>query len=159
MKVTTKIEGLRELDQALSELPKATGKSVLRRVARSALTLFLNSVKAKAPVSDPEDTPKRPQGALRDSYIIGSKLNRSQARTARKEGKSDIEMYAGTNDRAGALQEFGTEHHGAQPHARPAWDETKDATLEVVADELGGEIEKARVRLARKAARLAAKGG
>ena len=37
MKTTMKLEGFRELDKALGELPKATGKNVLRKVGRKAL--------------------------------------------------------------------------------------------------------------------------
>ncbi|ARR55334.1 hypothetical protein HY78_18750 [Rhizorhabdus wittichii DC-6] len=157
--VTIKVEGLRELDEALKELPKSARKPVLRRIARKALIPFLAAVKAKAPVDDPADTPKRPAGALRDSYTIGSTLNRSQRRTVKREGKSDVEVYAGTNDRVGILQEFGTVNHAARPHGRPAWDETKDEALAIVQTELGGEIEKTAARAARKAARLAIKNG
>lgn len=45
-----------------------------------------------------------------------------------------------------------------QPFMRPAWDEKKDEVLELIRTELGDEITKAAARLAKKAARLAAKG-
>ena len=35
MTITVKVEGLKELDRALMQLPKATGKNVLRRVGRT----------------------------------------------------------------------------------------------------------------------------
>lgn len=153
MTVTIKWSGLRELERSLIELPKATAKNTVRRTSRKALEPFLASVKAKAPLSDPADTPERQPGALRDSYIIGTKLNPSQARQARREGKHFTEVYAGTNDPVGVFQEFGTINHPPQPHARPAWDETKDEALAIFSRDLGGEIEKAAKRLAKKRAR------
>lgn len=157
--MTERVEGLSDLDFALGELPKATAKAVLRRVGLAALEPFVEDVKALAPVdADPESSPKRPPGTLRDSYHAGTKLNKTQARMARKEGKSFVEVYAGTNDPAGLQTEFGNAHQAAQPHARPAWDGSQRQVLENVKEGLGVEIEKARERLAAKARRRAAQG-
>ena len=62
-------------------------------------------------------------------------------------------MFAGVNDPAGVQQEFGNEHNPPQPFARPAWDANKTRALDIIKDELGGEIMKAARRLAKKAAR------
>lgn len=156
MRTTIKIEGLADLERALLELPKATGKAVLRRTGLKALAPFVASVKAKAPVdADPSNTPKRPPGTLRDSYHSGTKLNARQKKAARKEGKSYVEVYAGTSDPAGIQTEFGNIHQPAQPHARPAWDETSGEALVIVKTELGAEITKTAKRLAAKARRKA----
>jgi hypothetical protein len=151
---TVKVAGLSDLDRALGDLPKATARAVLRRTGLNALAPFVASVKAKAPIdADPANTPKRPPGTLRDSYHAGTRLNKSQAKEARRGGKSFAEVYAGTNDPAGVQTEFGNVHQAAQPHARPAWDATQDEALAIVGTELGAEIEKAANRLAKKAAR------
>lgn len=151
---TIKVEGLRELERALSELPKVTARATLRRTGLKALAPFVVSVKAKAPIdADPRNTPKRPPGMLRDSYVAGTKLTKRQARFAKKEGKSFVEVYAGTSDPAGVQTEFGNIHQAAQPHVRPAWDETKDEALAIVKIELGDEIAKSAARLAKKAGR------
>lgn len=151
-----KIFGLRELDLALSELPKVTARAALRRTGLAALAPFVEKVRQLAPVDeDPASTPERRPGTLRDSYHAGTKLNKSQARTARREGKSFVEVYAGTNDPAGVQTEFGNSHQAAQPHARTAWDATHDAVLNKVGSQLGVEIDNAAQRLARKAARNA----
>jgi HK97 gp10 family phage protein len=148
------IPGLAELDRALAELPKSIQKGVLRRVGLAALEPFVEKVRAMAPVDeDPTSSPQRAPGTLRDSYHAGTKLNKAQARTARREGKSSVEVYAGTNDRAGVLTEFGTGHSPAQPHARPAWDASQKKVLELVKSGLATEIEKARARLARRQSR------
>jgi hypothetical protein len=145
------VEGLADLDRMLGELPKRTQKSVLRRVGLKALEPFVETVRGMAPVDeDPTSTPQRRPGTLRDSYHAGTKLNKTQARNARREGKSSIEVYAGTNDPAGVQTEFGNDHQPAQPHARPAWNATKARVLDGVAKGLATEIGKAKARLSRR---------
>lgn len=157
MKVSIKVDGLSDLDKALSELPKTTAKSTLRRIGLRALQPFVLLVRQRAPIdADPANTPKRPPGTLRDSYYAGTKLNKSQSRKVKREGKSFVEVYAGTGDIAGVQTEFGNTHQAAQPHARPSWDDTQDETLRIVKDDLGAEIEKSANRLAKR--RLKAKG-
>jgi HK97 gp10 family phage protein len=144
-----KMEGLADLERALAELPKATGKATLRRVLK----------KAAAPVEAAmvKRAPKR-TGALKVSIRTGTKLTKRQQQFAKAEGKSSSEIYIGTADPSAIPQEFGTFKEGAQPFGRPAWEETQDGALVTIADELGGEIEKSRARLAAKAAKIAAKG-
>lgn len=152
------VPGLADLDRALGELPKATARNTLRRTGLAALQPFVDKVRELAPVdADPSSSPKRPPGTLRDSYIAGTKLNKSQAKTAKREGKSFAEVYAGTNDPAGIQTEFGNAHQSPQPHARPAWDGTQQRVLTLIEEGLGSEIEKAAARLAKKAARAAGK--
>ncbi len=150
MKTTVKIEGLRELDAALGELPRATGKNVLRRVARTALQPFADDMTARAPVDD---------GHLRDSIGVGTKLTRRQASLHRKmfrDDRASVEMFAGAGGLPQATQqEFGNEQHPPQPFARPAWDGNQRGILETIKTEISTEIDKAAKRLARKAARLA----
>lgn len=150
MKITVSVQGLRELDAALGTLGKAAGKAVLRRVAIMALAPFDSTWRAKAP---------HLEGHLDASGGIGTKLTRRQARlNRRREDKSSVEIFSGPNDPAAIPEEFGWVDGKAQPYMRPAWDETKDQTFDIVKTELGGEIDKTAQRLARKAARLAAKG-
>jgi HK97 gp10 family phage protein len=153
MAVRVKVEGLRDLDRALAELPRATGKNVLRRVGRSALEPLAAAMAGRAPVDE---------GHLKASIGVGTKLTLSQASLHRKMFRSDkasVELFAGAGGLAQAItQEFGTVDHVAQPFARPAWDAGKGQVLEHIKSELGNEIAKAAQRLARKAARLAAKG-
>lgn len=150
MKYTVKVEGLKALDAALAELPKAAAKAVLRRTARKALVPFDKAWRQNAP---------HLTGELEESGGIGTKLTRRQARANRKrEDKASVELFAGPNNPAAVPQEFGTVDQAAHPFMRPAWDATQDQTLQIVKDELGAEIDKTAKRLAHKAARLAAKG-
>jgi HK97 gp10 family phage protein len=144
-----KVEGLRELEQALAALGKVTGKAVLRRVAKERLKPLESAAKSLAPVEE---------GNLRESITTGTRLTRRQAALAKKATKSTVEMHMGTSHQAAVPQEFGTYFHGAQPFMRPTWDANKMSLLDGIAEDLGTEIDKAAARKARKAARLAAKG-
>ena len=145
-----KVEGLKGLEAALGELGKAAGKAVLRRTAVKALKPFDDTWRAEAP---------HLTGQLEGSGGVGTKLTRRQARLNRKrDDKSSVEVFAGPNNPAAVPQEFGTVDQSAQPFMRPAWDATQGKVLDGVKTTLGEEIDKTAQRLARKAARLAAKG-
>lgn len=144
-----KVEGLKELEEALRELPKATGKNVLRRALLKAGEPIASSAAALAP---------RLRGKLQMSIGTGTKLSRRQKRLHRPE--STVEVFVGAGALVQAItQEFGTVNHPAKPFMRPAWDGNKTKALDTIRDDLAEEIEKARQRLARKAARIAAKNG
>ena len=144
---TFKIEGLAELDKALTELPKATARNVLARVLKEQ----------GAPIRDTgEQLAPRDKGGLKRSYTMGTKLSKRQKSQNRKE--SDVELYIGPGPSAKSVQtEFGNAHQAAQPHLRPAFDSNVMKVLAGIKDSLANEIEKARARLARKAERAAAK--
>lgn len=154
MKTTIRIDGLRDLDAMLGELPKAAARSVLRRVGIKALQPMAETARSLAP-----DDPATPDPDLESSITVGTKLNKSQAKLSRKrEDKSFIEVYMGTNDRAGIQQEFGNVNHGPQPFMRPAFSQHAESTIRLVASELGPEITKTVARRAKRAAAKAAKG-
>ncbi|MBO0750436.1 MAG: HK97 gp10 family phage protein [Porphyrobacter sp.] len=141
-----KIEGFRELEAALADLPKATGKNVLRRVLKKAADPIERDAAANAPVRT---------GKLRDDVKTGTRLTRRQAAQQRKLGKSEVEVHVGVANPAGLQTEFGNAHQPAQPWMRPAWDANKEGALATIGSELGTEIKKAADRVARKAAKRA----
>ena len=146
---TVRIDGLRELDRALGELPRqATAKAVLRRVLKRAGEPIAEKANALAP-----DDPSTP-GGLHVSVVVGTKLNKRQARIERKaDDRAFQAMYVGTNDVAGVQQEFGNINHGPQSFMRPAWDGEQHTALRIIADDLGDEIAKTAKRLAARGAR------
>lgn len=166
MAQTVRVEGLRELEAALKDLSKATGKSVLRRVLLKRAEPVAAAARAMAP-----DDPDTGGYDLRKSITVGTKLSRRQAslnRAAtgggarmtaegfRSDPKNSVEVFVGAGPVPHAhLQEFGTVNHGPQPFMRPAWDANKNGVLAGLKDDLWAEIEKAAKRLAKKAAKLA----
>lgn len=151
------VEGLRELDAALGELPKSVAKGVLRRIGLKALESVADVMKALAP-----DDPETSTGDLVSSIGVGTKLSPRQARLNRKGAreagdKSFVEVYAGAGPAPHAhLMEFGSVNNRPRPFARPAWDQEKDGVLLVIKRDLGTEIDKAAKRAARRAAKARA---
>jgi len=141
---SVRVEGLREIDAALGELGKATGRNVMRRVAKARLEPMAEDMRSRVP----EDT-----GALKNSIIVSTKRPRKHKKV------SGVEAYVGPGRHPYAhMQEFGTLNNNPKPYVRPAWDAGKGKLLEGIKEDFWTEISKAAARQARKAARLAAKG-
>lgn len=140
---SVKVEGLKELEKALQDLPRANAKAVLRRTLKEAGQPVAKTARSLAPVDE---------GYLRESIDVSSKLSRRQARLHKKQ--SPVEMFIGPGpDPAAHLQEFGTVDHVARAFMRPAWDQHKNEVLETIANRTWLEIEKTAKRLAKKAAK------
>lgn len=145
--VTYSIEGLKETEAALAEMPKATAKNVGRRVLTAAAQPILDDFKARAP---------HLTGHLIETSGISTKLSRRQrAEQKTIEDRDNVEMFVGAGPNPQAVQqEFGNENHPANPSLTPAWEGNKSRSLKIVGDQLWTEISKAAARLARKTARL-----
>lgn len=169
-----RLDGLKELDRALQELTTATAKNVAKRALERAGAPIAASAQANAPKRSGKlkaavIVSGRAKGANKGAAAFGAALRsgaskaeaRQIARDANRGGSNEVLMYVGvaSDTGQGVLQEFGTQHHAPQPFLRPAWDENKDQALKILIDELTAEVEKATARAARKAAKLAAKGG
>lgn len=169
--VTMRVEGLRELDKALAELPKSAAKATLRRVLKKAGKPIAIKAASLAPVDTanlalsidyatrkPHDHEGGRQAFGRVMRAGGSRDQAIAASRAASANNAFAEAFVGPGRHPQAImQEFGTVHHGPQPFMRPAWDATKGKALQIIIAELAGEIRKAATRLARKKARAAAK--
>jgi len=148
-----KVEGFKELDEALTELvntvgvSQATGKNLARRVLTRAAEPVASAAASSAPVAS---------GTLRTSITVGTQLSPRQRKSSPK--VSPVEVYVGAGPLPQAhMQEFGTAHNAPQPFMRPAWDANKGTAIETIKSGLWSEIKRVAARAARKAARLAAK--
>jgi HK97 gp10 family phage protein len=141
---TVKVEGLRELDAALSDLPKATSRNVMRRAGIKALEPMAEEMRRRVPVDS---------GDLKDGIGVSTRNPRRNRR------QSEVEVHAGPGRHPQAhLREFGGDGNPPEPYVRPAWDGGKIELLDTIKQDLWSEIDKAAARLAKKAARLAARG-
>jgi hypothetical protein len=155
MKVTLK--GWPELERALAEeLPKATSRNVLTRALKEAAQPMVGKMASLAPY-DPADRDEDGKH-LRDTI----RAQPAKAKLARKSGlprDAGVMMLVGpgpTGRRARSnafWQENGTVKQAAQPYVRPAADSEGAATVGRLKDALAEQIEKAKQRIARKAAR------
>lgn len=173
-KIKFKIEGLKELDEALSEMSKATARNTLKRALMKAgqpmateaarlapyRTHFLEghivvSAKIKNEVGNAEYSAAMRAGLGKAAAVSAMR----DARRAASASASSAEVYVGPTTKAfyGMFQEFGTARHAAKPFLRPAMDAKAEVFFGSMRQSLADEIEKVRARQARKAARLAAK--
>ena len=144
--MTVRLEGFRELERVLNELPNNTGRNVLRRVAKGALEPMADRARGMAPVE---------RGDLKSSIQVSEKRTRRVTRINRFDRNTGIEMAMGPVSGNGVLNyatfaEFGTIDTRATPFMRPSWDGGKDNALDYVKANLGSEIEKAAKRLAKR---------
>lgn len=144
MKVTVKVEGLRELDAALGQFTPAKRRTIGRVALDNAGEITAKAARALAPV----DT-----GGLRESIEVSGTLSRAQKSEHTK--AAEQERFIGPDNRPqGHLREFGGDGNAPEPFMRPAWDQTKTQVLDRIGDELWVGIEKAAMAAARKAARV-----
>jgi HK97 gp10 family phage protein len=153
--VTVQIEGLKELEKALGELPKALRKPVVARMLRKAAQPLAEAMRSMAP-----DDPVTQGDDLRTGITVSPNLSPRQKGLHKKmfaDDKAAVEMFVGPNAAHyyGFFQEFGTVHHGPQPFVRPAWDAGKEPLLARIKDDLWLEINKAAARLAKRRAKAA----
>lgn len=147
MKFTVKTKGFREVEKKLSQLKEATGRNVLRKVAKGALEPMADIAARKAPEE---------RGILAFSIAVSEgRTRRAKTNFMRIRG---IQMAMGPATGLGATYyashvEFGTIDTPAQPYMRPAWDTGKMNALDYVQDNLAAEVERAIGRAARKATR------
>lgn len=180
-KTTVKIEGLKELDQALGELSKATARNTMRRALISAAEPMRAAAERNAPILTGQLSrsiaisasigQKNDPGKAAYAKTMAGGGTRTQARealiTARRAagvGESFAEVYLGPtvsgkrNSIKAIVQEFGSVKQPAQPYMRPAFDSQARNVLNRISGELKTEVDKSVARAARRAARKAAKG-
>lgn len=145
--ITARLDGAKELEEVLEQLPKAMGKKVLRDAAKVALVPVLVDAMAGA-----RQDVGIVSGKYRYSYTINSSLTSRQRRAAKAAGEGgNVDVYVGSNDFKAHLIEFGTRFMRAVPVLRPAWDANKDKVFKIFFDEIGGNLSKAAARLFKKA--------
>lgn len=135
--VEIKLEGFKELNQALKQMPEKVALSVIRSSMRKAAQPILQKARELAP----DDS-----GRLRHFLAMGSKkrrdvilievgaLNMSEKKLA-KQGLTSQPYYA-------KFTEYGTKSQPAQNWLQEAIVETKDAYLDTLRNDLSRRIER-----------------
>lgn len=172
--MTMKVEGLKELDKALAELPKATARNVLVRALKKAAEPMRAAAAAKAPVLTGKlrdsvvFTTKKPKyhdmGSVAYYFAMRGGASKDEAAAAMRGARQQYpnafaEVFMGpTRRKVGYWQEFGTVNMSPNPFMRPAWDAHKRKTVDVFSAILEAEIDKSAKRLAKKRAKAAGAG-
>jgi HK97 gp10 family phage protein len=152
-----KVRGLKELDRALSELPRRVAKKHLSGAVRKGAQLIAKDAKRRAPVSDAAfDFARMDSGKLQRNVIYFKRRARSTTNTVsygvsvRSKGifiGSDGNWHSkgAKEDPKNAYYwtfvEFGTRHQSARPFLRPAYEANKKRAVGVIARELGKRIQ------------------
>ncbi len=146
MRVTVKVEGLKDLEAIMGTLSASTNK----RAAGQVLMEVAEPLAADAAALAPDD-PATGGFDLHTTVRAGRRATRG----AKHRKESPVEVLIGPRIRHQQLIEFGTSKMAAQPFMRPMWDGGKDWALSEIEKRLWARIEKAAARAARKAARAA----
>lgn len=159
MSVGFKVEGFREIEQALWALPQSTAKGVARRVMKKELKPVADMANALWP------------GADSDTVRITSRLARRQRgdSLAPPPSRTVVNMFVGAltgpqGTPHAHLIEFGTgprTHKNGkfvgqvspQPFMQPSWDANKGRLLEGIGKRFWEEIQKTQARRAKRAAK------
>lgn len=179
IKTSVRVEGFVELDKALAELPKATARNVLKRILLKAGQPIAEAAAANAPKDTLELSQsiavssriKNTTGNAEFAAAMRAGLGQAAAVTAMRNARraaggkgSFAEVAVGpgkAKDKAGAIkrivQEFGSIYVKGTAYMRRAWEAKKYQALEVIKAELGDEIIRTAKRVAKNAARRAAK--
>lgn len=166
MKIRVKVDGLKEIQRAMEELPRATQKNVMKRVlmarAKPIAAMADNLVPVDRGVlqrSIKVFARSGSQGKAAFAKAMRSGATRKQAGQAARDANSAAStqqvVYVSTTKKLphAHMQEFGTEKMAPNPFMRPAWDKHEPELLKGLAGDMWAEIKKAVARRARKAAK------
>lgn len=134
MKVTMKVEGLRELEQKLlKDLPAAIAGKILRNALNTAVNPMLKAARENARTSERT-------GALKKAIKKASGLARGQYAAV-----AGIRIGSGFRSPKSRWHfiEFGTKDARAQPYLRPAFDSTKLEAIQLFKENLRKRIQDA----------------
>lgn len=138
-----KLDGLKDLEAALRQMPQATARATGLRALRAGAEPIARAMRRLAPVGE---------GDLVESIDVGTRLAPSQQPDRGAVAPLEIHVGPGQNPQA-ITQEFGTYKEPAQPYATPAWEAERMNALDIVGTSLGIEVEKTANRLAKKRSR------
>lgn len=155
---TTRVEGFAELEKALRDIPKATGKNVLKRVGLAALDPMADKAADLAPVGRGKLSFNITVSDKRTRRAKGPSKNKLVGGKWRASASTGVEIAMGVGAGQGAMQyatfiEFGTIDTAPYPFMRPAFNATADRALDYIKDNLGDEIAKAAAKVAKKRAK------
>jgi len=145
-KTTVRVDGLRQLGEAMRALGEDMAKKVAVTATGAGARVIRDLAKRKAPVA-PEDYVVEGQRVERGNLpkqIVVKQVPKSQ-RTLTSEHVVAVrgKRKYGYANRIGQLQEFGTVKMQPQPFMRPAFDEGKGQALQAIVERLRARIEKA----------------
>jgi hypothetical protein len=143
-----KVDGLKDIERVMNQLPKALGKGALTRVGKRRLEPMRDSAKARAP----ED-----EGKLKASIIVSTQQGRGgSSKKTRGIDRAAVEVFMGPSEDGypqAVPQEMGSPHNAPQGYMRGAWDEHNGGLLTGIQSDLSDEVDRTAKRFAKRQAR------
>ena len=144
------VQGLRELQAALKELPERIARNVLRGSVSAGATVIRKEAQSRAPVSEgPKRVGQSPPGTLkrsvyqkqirelssltRQTFIVSVRKGKKYRNQGKKGNLSQDAWYA-------RFVEFGTAKMSARPFLRPAFEARKGDAVAAIKDYLARRI-------------------
>lgn len=160
------VKGLRELRQALLELPSKLDRRILTAALMPGAKLIRDEARLRAPVLKNAD-PRRRAGVVRnavraqsgrpDPGMTATVIVRVRPLTAKQVGKFKTRQRKKGRRVRGAdnpsdpfywrFLEFGTSKHPARPFLRPAFESKKEVAAQAIKPALAAAIEAAAAKL------------
>lgn len=150
MRITVSTSGFKELEQALSALPRATAKNTAKRTLLKAAEPITHTAERLAP-DDIKTGPPDIHSSIKATVRPKSRKTVwvDVAPFAPLERNPNTGKVTGRYFAAGAI-ERGVGDMPAKPFMRPAWESEKDNALATIKSMLSVEVTKAFARLAKK---------
>lgn len=150
MNSTIKVEGFKELAEALRELPERVAKNTLRRAVSSGAAIIRNEARVLAPVDTGEMRKDIQIKRERDTKGIFSASYSVFVRSGKKSRLSGRARNIQKDSFYWRFVEFGTAKMNAHPFMRPAFQHKKDQALNQIKETLDAGIQKTANELYKK---------
>jgi HK97 gp10 family phage protein len=159
--ITVQITGLKELQNALNQLPKEIQGRPLRSAVSAAAKVIVDDVKARVPVGETGNLKtavyryrsRRNSAIGRETFFVGIRQGKAQFKDTaynRRRGRVGKSYKTAGEAYYWRFLEFGTAKMQAKPFLRPAFEANKSRAVEVIKDRLGKSIQTQAKKLAKK---------
>jgi HK97 gp10 family phage protein len=159
--ITVQITGLKELQNALNQLPKEIQGRPLRSAVSAAAKVIVDDVKARVPVGETGNLKtavyryrsRRNSATGRETFFVGIRQGKAQFKDTaynRRRGRVGKSYKTAGEAYYWRFLEFGTAKMQAKPFLRPAFEANKSRAVEVIKDRLGKSIQTQAKKLAKK---------
>jgi HK97 gp10 family phage protein len=159
--ITVQITGLKELQNALNQLPKEIQGRPLRSAVSAAAKVIVDDVKARVPVGETGNLKtavyryrsRRNSATGKETFFVGIRQGKAQFKDTaynRRRGRVGKSYKTAGEAYYWRFLEFGTAKMQAKPFLRPAFEANKSRAVEVIKDRLGKSIQTQAKKLAKK---------
>lgn len=149
MKISVKVEGLKELDKALSELSEdMRGKALYEAIGRASAPMLKDAKAGAAIANEPHEMRYKGQMVKVQPGLLKSAIRRKRLKKHHDKHTAAVMIYIGRGTKQKIYPyywhfiEFGTKKMPATPFMRPAFERNRAAFVERFKQHLAKSIQK-----------------